>query len=138
MSTGLIYEKDNLSINTRLELAAKNSFVSFSIGRAFMNNDIKLKSSIQYGYFGATLSYGIEKQVTKFSRVNTSIMINSMAGVILNLEFQRGLQNFTMPIQLSNEIVPSAIFYGTVTPLIFYYVAKKLVIDPYVKSKEAE
>ena len=40
------------------------------------------------------------------------------------------------PIHLSNEIVPSAIFYGTVTPIIAYYVVKRLIIDPYVKNKE--
>jgi DnaJ family protein C protein 11 len=138
MSTGLVYDKDGLNLNATVQLSVKNSFVSFSIGRMFNNDDIRLKSSIQYGYFGATFSYGIEKQVTKFSRVDASIMVNSMAGVILNLELVRGMQHFMMPIQLSHEVVPSAIFYGTITPLICYHVVKKLVIDPYVKSKEEE
>ncbi len=48
----------------------------------------------------------------------------------------RASQSLMFPIHLSNEIVPSAIFYGTVTPLLAYYVVKKLVIDPYVKNKE--
>lgn len=40
------------------------------------------------------------------------------------------------PIHLSSEIMPSAIFYGTVTPVVVYYVVKRLIIDPYVKEKE--
>ena len=48
----------------------------------------------------------------------------------------RGNQSFTVPITLANEIMPSAVFYGTVTPIIAYYVFKRLVIDPYKKEKE--
>jgi DnaJ family protein C protein 11 len=138
MATGLLYETDTLSVNGRFQLGVKSSFVSLTVARKFNDNDIKIKSSIQYGYFGATLSYGVEKQITKFSRVDVSIMINSMAGVVLNLEVMRGMQHFMVPVHLSHEVVPSAIFYGTVTPLICYYVVKKLVIDPYVKATEEE
>ena len=41
-----------------------------------------------------------------------------------------------IPIHLSNEIMPSAIFYGTCAPLMIYYVAKRLIIDPYIKENE--
>lgn len=41
-----------------------------------------------------------------------------------------------MPIHLSHEILPSAIFYGTITPIIGFLVVKKLIIDPYLKQKE--
>ena len=53
----------------------------------FNDNDIKLKTAIQYGYVGATLSYGIEKQITKYSRIDASIIVNSMSGVLLNLGY---------------------------------------------------
>jgi DnaJ homolog subfamily C member 11 len=48
----------------------------------------------------------------------------------------RGPQTFIAPIHLSHEILPSAIFYGTIAPLALFYVVKKLIIDPYVKEKE--
>lgn len=138
MATALVYEKDNWHLNARLQLSARNSFISLNMARVFTDYDLKLKSYVQYGFLGATFSYGVEKQVTKFSRLDASITINSMAGVILNLEVNRGFQSFMLPVHLSHEIVPSAIFYGTVTPLIVYYVARKLVLDPYMKRQEEE
>ena len=51
---------------------------------------------------------------------------------------QRGSQNFIIPIHLSSEIMPTAIFYGTVIPIGVYYVIKKLIVDPYVKQKDEE
>ena len=48
----------------------------------------------------------------------------------------RGPQTLIAPIHLSHEIVPSAIFYGTIAPLAIFYVVKKLIIDPYVRDKE--
>ncbi len=86
MSTGLVYQQDSLKINTMLQLSLKNSFASLSISRAFMNDNFKLKSSVRYGYTGVLFSYGIEKQLTQYSRVDASIIINSMSGVLLNLE----------------------------------------------------
>jgi DnaJ homolog subfamily C member 11 len=59
-----------------------------------------------------------------------------LSGVVLNLNFERGSQQFIFPIHLSNEVIPSAIFYGTVTPLVVYFVVKRLVLDPYQKNKE--
>jgi hypothetical protein len=51
---------------------------------------------------------------------------------------ERGSQNFIVPIHLSNELVPSAIFYGSLAPIVVYYVAKKLLVEPYLKEKEEE
>ena len=49
---------------------------------------------------------------------------------------ERGLQKFIVPIHLSHEVIPSAIFYGTVTPILCFFVAKKLLIDPYLDEIE--
>ena len=87
MTTSLIYEKDNLNLSASLQLSVKNTYISLSASHKFMDNDIKLKTSVQYGYIGATVSYGIEKQLTKFSRIDASIIVNSMSGVLLNLGF---------------------------------------------------
>lgn len=86
MSTALIYERENLNMNVRFQLSVKNTFLSLNLSRKFMDNDLKVKSSAQYGFMGMTFSYGIEKQITKFTRIDTSIIINSLAGVVLNLE----------------------------------------------------
>jgi DnaJ family protein C protein 11 len=40
------------------------------------------------------------------------------------------------PIQLSEDILPSAIFYGSLVPVAFYFVLNKFVIEPYIKDKK--
>lgn len=87
MITSLNYEKDNLNLNASVQLSLKNSYISVGASHKFNENDIKLKAGLQYGYIGATLSYGIEKQITKYSRVDASIIINTMSGVLLNLGY---------------------------------------------------
>jgi DnaJ family protein C protein 11 len=40
------------------------------------------------------------------------------------------------PILLSDEIIPNAIFYGTVAPLLGYYCLKVFIINPFNKRQE--
>ena len=81
-----IYNKNSFDFILRLQLSLKNTFIGININREFKELDFKLNTYFQVGYLGATFTYGIEKQITKFSRLNASIMVNSMAGVILNLQ----------------------------------------------------
>lgn len=73
-------------MNIRFQMSVKNTFLAFNISRKFMDDSFKLKSSAQYGFMGLTFTYGIEKQITKFSKIDASMIVNSMAGVVLNLE----------------------------------------------------
>jgi DnaJ family protein C protein 11 len=57
------------------------------------------------------------------------------AGVTLKIKVNRGSQNYIFPILLCEEIVPTPIIYGTVTPLIVYYMVKVLVVNPYLDQQ---
>ena len=48
----------------------------------------------------------------------------------------RGQQTFLFPINLSEEIVPSAVFYGTVAPVVLYLVVKNLIVNPFLAEKK--
>ena len=37
---------------------------------------------------------------------------------------------------MNDEVLPSAVFYGTVIPIVSYACIKKLIIDPYQSSEE--
>lgn len=50
--------------------------------------------------------------------------------IIIPNRFIRSTQTFIFPIHLSEEIIPAAVFYATVTPLCVFFVVKKLVIEP--------
>ncbi|GIY59688.1 dnaJ homolog subfamily C member 11 [Caerostris extrusa] len=66
------------------------------------------------------------------------MIIGIPTGVTLKLKINRANQTFLFPIMLSEELLPSAIFYGTAAPILGYFVLKKLYIDPYhEKQKEA-
>lgn len=86
MSTALIYNKDNYNFIVKCHLSLKNTYIGINLNREFKQLDFKLNTYLQYGFLGATFSYGIEKQITKYSQLNASIVANSMAGVILNLQ----------------------------------------------------
>jgi DnaJ family protein C protein 11 len=37
---------------------------------------------------------------------------------------------------LSDELIPSSVFYATVTPVIVWAVVKKLIVDPVVQEQK--
>lgn len=74
--------------------------------------------------------YGAEKKVSKYSSVVASVMVGVPSGVTLKVKFIRSSQTFIFPIHLSEEIIPAAVFYATMTPLIAWFVIKKGIIDP--------
>lgn len=86
MTSMLMYHKDSYYMDLTLNLSIKNLFLSYNLSKSFLNDSLKLKAMIRHGYTGTMISYAVEKQVTKFSRVDASIMINSAAGVFLNLQ----------------------------------------------------
>lgn len=49
----------------------------------------------------------------------------------------RANQTYVFPIHLCEEVLPSPVFYATVTPLIMYAVLKKLIIDPVAAEQKA-
>lgn len=48
----------------------------------------------------------------------------------------RANQTYTFPVRLSDDIMPSSVFYATVTPVIIWAVVKKLIVDPIVHEQK--
>lgn len=48
----------------------------------------------------------------------------------------RSTQSFIFPIHLSEEIVPAAIFYASVTPLLVWLLVRKSIIEPMNESEK--
>lgn len=46
------------------------------------------------------------------------------------LRIMRSNQSYIFPIHLSDEIVPAAVFYASVTPIIAWFFVKKVIMDP--------
>lgn len=52
-----------------------------------------------------------------------------------SFRFTRGSQTFTFPLHISQEIIPSAVFYATTAPVLAYFVLDRLIIRPYTRSE---
>lgn len=87
-------------------------------------------SSCRAGTFGFTSEYGAEKKVSKYSSVAAHVSLGVPSGVYLKLKVIRSTQTFVFPIHISAEIVPAAVFYATTTPVLIWFLVKKVVIDP--------
>jgi len=50
----------------------------------------------------------------------------------------RGNQIYNFPIHLCEEVLPSPIFYGTVTPMVAWIIVRRLIVEPYVQQQKAK
>lgn len=50
----------------------------------------------------------------------------------------RASQTYFFPIHLTDQLLPSAVFYATVGPLVFYLAIQRLVIRPYVRAQKEQ
>ena len=86
MCSSLIYQSNDYFVSLRFQLSPQNPFADLMMEKHFSSYDFRLKSSVNLSYMGLTLSYGVEKQVSKLSKVTTSIALSSQMGVFLNIE----------------------------------------------------
>ncbi|KAG8187761.1 hypothetical protein JTE90_018761 [Oedothorax gibbosus] len=135
VNTMLVHDSEKGHFAAGIQLGIQRSFLLFSYSKMF--DDGKLKGSIKLGLFGVTFEYGCEKKISKFSTIGATMVIGLPSGVTLKLKVNRANQTFVFPILLSEEVLPSAVFYGTVAPLLGYYLLKTVYIDPRKKRLKA-
>lgn len=47
----------------------------------------------------------------------------------------RAGQTYFFPIRLTDQLLPSAVFYATAGPLVLYFAVHRLVIKPYLRAQ---
>lgn len=57
-------------------------------------------------------------------------------GYFFLFRLSRANQTYTFPIRLSDDLIPSPVFYATVTPVIVWAVVKKLIVDPILHEQK--
>uniref|UniRef100_A0AAZ3QYR0 J domain-containing protein n=1 Tax=Oncorhynchus tshawytscha TaxID=74940 RepID=A0AAZ3QYR0_ONCTS len=55
-----------------------------------------------------------------------------------SIKLNRASQTYFFPIHLTDQLLPSAVFYATVGPLVFYLAIQRLVIRPYVRAQKEQ
>ena len=111
-------------------LGLPHSFIGCNYIRRITDYEAKVKLSGKVGTFGFLTEYGLEKKVSKYSSVHASVMIGVPSGVALKIRFIRSTQSYNFMIQLSEEIIPAAVFYATTVPIDSYLILKKCILEP--------
>jgi len=128
---------DNHHVTANFQVGVMNTFAIINYHYIALS-ETKFKASAKYGLvFGPILEYGCDHQITTNSRLSATMIIGAMTGVTLKIKLVRYGQVYSFPIMLSDALSPSAVFYGTVVPLVAYWSFKVLVVNPF-KLKEHE
>lgn len=136
LSTILERNSEKYYVNLTMSVGVPHSFVSCNYIRRFAEQEAKLKLTGRVGTFGFLAEYGVEKKVSKYSSVHASVMIGVPSGVTLKVRLMRSSQSYNFNIQLSEEIIPAAIFYATTLPIVSYFVVKKCILEPLANEKQ--
>lgn len=116
-----------------VHLGFPHSYASIQVARK--KEDNKFRVGARAGTFGAFVEYGIEKRLSPVSSVGATMFVGLPLGVNLRFKVVRSHQTYLFPIQLAEEIVPSAVFYGTAIPFLVWVITKKLFLEPFEKEK---
>lgn len=125
-------------VNLTFSLGLPHSYMSCNYIRRLTEQEMKLKLSGKVGTFGFMAEYGVEKKVSKYSSLHASVMFGVPSGVALKIRFIRSSQSYNFNIQLSEEIIPAALFYATTLPIISYFVLKKCILEPMESEKHRQ
>jgi DnaJ homolog subfamily C member 11 len=125
-------------VNLTFSLGLPHSFIGCNYIRRMIDYEAKLKLSGRVGTFGFLTEYGVEKKISKYSSVHASVMLGVPNGVALKIRFMRSSQSYNFFIQLSEEIIPAAVFYATTVPIISYFILKKCILEPMDAEKHRQ
>ncbi|KAL1116760.1 hypothetical protein AAG570_005232, partial [Ranatra chinensis] len=135
MSTTVARDTEKGHITGTVLLGVPHSYISLAYTWKLKEREIKIKAAVKAGTFGAALEYAAEKKVSEHSTISALVSVGVPTGVILKIKFVRANQTYNFPIHLCEEVMPSPVFYATVTPLVVWAVVKRLIIDPIVLER---
>lgn len=59
-----------------------------------------------------------------------------MLCLVFVYRLNRASQTYFFPIHLTDQLLPSAVFYATVGPLVVYFAMHRLIIKPYLRAQK--
>ncbi|MCJ8744630.1 hypothetical protein PDJAM_G00120870 [Pangasius djambal] len=139
MTTSIVRDTKTSHFTLALQLGMPHSYLMMSYQYKFQDEDqTKVKGSVKTGFFGTVVEYGAERKISRHSVLSATVSIGVPQGVSLKIRLNRASQTYLFPIHLTDQILPSAVFYATVGPLVVYLAVQKLIITPYVHSQKEQ
>ncbi|XP_041702518.1 dnaJ homolog subfamily C member 11-like isoform X1 [Coregonus clupeaformis] len=139
MNTSIIRDTKTSHFTLAIQLGIPHSFMMMSYQYKFQDDDqTKVKGSIKSGFFGTVVEYGAERKISRHSVLGATVSVGVPQGVSLKIKLNRASQTYFFPIHLTDQLLPSAVFYATVGPLLFYLAIQRLIIRPYVHLQQEQ
>ncbi|XP_030078483.1 dnaJ homolog subfamily C member 11 [Microcaecilia unicolor] len=137
MNTSVVRDTKTSHFTMALQLGIPHTFAMVSYQHKFQDEEqTRLKGSIKAGTFGTVLEYGAERKISRHSIIGATVSIGVPQGVSLKVKLNRASQTYFFPIHLTDQLLPSAVFYATVAPLVVYVAMHRLIIKPYLNSQK--
>ncbi|KAI5095705.1 dnaJ-like subfamily C member 11 [Silurus meridionalis] len=139
MNTSIVRDTKSSHFTFAVQLGIPHTFVMMSYQYKFQNDDqTKIKGSVKSGFFGTVVEYGAETKISRHSVLGATVSVGVPQGVSLKIKLNRASQTYFFPIHLTDQLLPSAVFYATVGPLVFYLAIQRLVIKPYMCAQKEQ
>ncbi|XP_075695546.1 dnaJ homolog subfamily C member 11 [Rhinoderma darwinii] len=137
MNTSIVRDTKTGHFTMAFQLGIPHSFMMVSYQHKFQDEEqTRLKGSIKAGFFGTLVEYGAERKISRHSVLGATVSVGVPQGVSLKVKLNRASQTYFFPIHLTDQLLPSAVFYATVGPLIIYVAMHRLIIKPYLKAQK--
>nr|CAG4650833.1 EOG090X03AJ [Simocephalus serrulatus]SVE94140.1 EOG090X03AJ [Simocephalus serrulatus] len=138
MSTMVVKDTNRYRAQANFVLGIPHSYFTLSYCHKLEKHEGRLRGAIKAGTFGAMVEYGLERKVSEHSSLAVSMTVGVPTGVMLKIKLSRGNQIYNFPIHLCDEVLPSPIFYGTVTPMVAWIIVRRLVVEPYIQKQKVK
>jgi len=139
METTISRTTASYSAVARLQLGIPYTYATLSLTKPFKDKKNHLRVAFKVGTFGAILEYGVKEQITEHSSLGATVEVGYPVGVTVRILLKRDSQTYLFPFHLSDDIILQPIFYGTFVPLLCWFTAKKLILEPReARAKEKE
>uniref|UniRef100_A0A671V8T2 DnaJ (Hsp40) homolog, subfamily C, member 11a n=2 Tax=Sparus aurata TaxID=8175 RepID=A0A671V8T2_SPAAU len=139
MNTSIVRDTKSSHFTFAMQLGIPHTFLMMSYQYKFQDDDqTKIKGSVKSGFFGTVVEYGAERKISRHSVLGATVSVGVPQGVSLKIKLNRASQTYFFPIHLTDQLLPSAVFYATVGPLVFYLAIQQLIIRPYVRAQKEQ
>ncbi|KAI6052250.1 dnaJ homolog subfamily C member 11 [Marmota monax] len=137
MNTSIVRDTKTSHFTVALQLGIPHSFALISYQHKFQDDDqTRVKGSLKAGFFGTVVEYGAERKISRHSVLGAAVSVGVPQGVSLKVKLNRASQTYFFPVHLTDQLLPSAVFYATVGPLIIYFAMHRLIIKPYLRAQK--
>ncbi|XP_029358377.1 dnaJ homolog subfamily C member 11-like [Echeneis naucrates] len=139
MTTSLVRDTKSSHFTLALQLGVPHSYLMMSYQYKFQDEDqTKVKGSVKTGWFGTVVEYGAERKISRHSVLSATVSVGVPQGVTLKIKLARASQTYLFPVHLTDQLLPSAVFYATVGPLLVYMAVHRLIIIPYTRAQKQQ